>query len=219
MIAFRVLLFLVAASAVGLTWLWVDPAGQLRPQHWTPPVPIQPDVSAPKFPAGLEVRQAPGAGAYFAILDRPLFAPDRRPPPPPDAVPEAPKPDPLAGLTLYGIFQGPDFSGIVARVNDRVRRVRLNEAMGDWTVKAIEGREVTFVRGDESRTMRLVHVFGPPPPMAVALPTPGPAPAAAFAGGRPDLATIQQQEQEAARERLRQRNELFRKAGLPPVKE
>lgn len=217
MMAFRVLLFFVAASASGLAWMWVDPSGHLRPQHWVPPAPILPEVSAPKLPAGLEVRQAPGAGAYFAILDRPLFAPDRRPPPPPDAVVEAPKPDPLAGLTLFGIFKGPEFSGIVARVNDRVRRVRLNEALGDWTVKAIEGREVTFARGDESRTMRLAHVFGPQPVQAAAPPAPAATPS--FAGGRPDLASIQQQEQEAARERLRQRNELFRKAGLPPVKE
>nr|WP_295941527.1 hypothetical protein [uncultured Acidovorax sp.] len=217
MTAFRALLALMIALSGGLAWMWVAPSGQLRSHAWTPPAPITPDMPAPKLPAGLETKQAAGVGAYVAILDRPLFAPDRRPPPPPDAAPEAPKPDPLAGLTLYGIFKGPDFSGIVARVNDKVRRVRLNEALGEWTVQSIEGREVTFVRGDETRSVRLVHVFGPQPP-AVAGSSP-PVAASPSIGGRPDLVSIQQQEQEAARERLRQRNELFRKAGLPPVKE
>lgn len=218
MTAFRTLLALMVALTAGLAWMWVDPSGQLRSHAWTPPEPVVPDMSAPKLPAALEARQsAPGVGAYVAILDRPLFAPDRRPPPPPEAAPEAPKPDPLAGLTLYGIFKGPDFSGIVARVNDRVRRVRLNETLGEWTVQSIEGREVIFARGDETRSVRLVHVFGPQPPAAAGAPSP--VATLPSGGGRPDLAAIQQQEQDAARERLRQRNELFRKAGLPPVKE
>lgn len=105
----------------------------------------------------------------------------------------------------------------MARVNDKVRRVRLNEPLGEWTVQSIEGREVTFARGDETRSVRLVHVFGPQPPAAAG--SPAPVAASPSIGGRPDLVSIQQQEQEAARERLRQRNELFRKAGLPPVKE
>ena len=121
----------------------------------------------------------------------------------------------MAGLTLYGIFSGPEFSGIVARINDRVRRVRVGEPLGEWTVQSVQGREVTFSRGEETRGVQLVHAFGP---RAEAPVVQGAAPSGAM-GAPLDRSAIQQKEQEAARERLRQRNELFRKAGLPPVKE
>ncbi|MFY3382636.1 hypothetical protein [Paracidovorax sp. MALMAid1276] len=218
MIAFRLLLVAVLALSGALASRWVTADGQLRQQLWSAPEAIPPDLSAPKVPSGIDARGSGGATAYFAILDRPMFAPDRRPPPPPDAKPEEPPPDPLAGLTLYGIFTGADFSGIVARINDKVRRVRVGEPLGEWTVKSVQGREVVFARGDETRAVTLAHAFGPRPalPPSAGQGAPGAAPAP---GVRPDLASIQQQEQEAARERLRQRNELFRKAGLPPVKE
>lgn len=215
MIASRLLALAVAVLAAAVAWLWVLPTGQLRTNAWTPPVPVLPELPVPNVPSGLVVPSSSGAGAYFAILDRPMFAPDRRPAPPPDAKQAAPEPDPLAGLTLYGIFSGPEFSGIVARVNDRVRRVRVSESLGEWTVKSVQGREVTFSRGEETRSMQLVHAFGP----RAAVPSAQGAVSLGAPGVPPDRTAIQQQEQEAARERLRQRNELFRKAGLPPVKE
>lgn len=215
MIASRLLALGVAALAAALAWLWMLPTGQLRANTWTPPAAVLPELPVPNVPAGLAVTGQQGAGAYFAILDRPMFAPDRRPAPPPDAKSVAPEPDPLAGLTLYGIFTGPEFSGIVARVNDRVRRVRVSESLGEWTVKSVQDREVTFSRGEETRTMQLVRVYA----QRAAVPTAqAPVPPAAV-GAPPDRAAMQQQDQDAARERLRQRNELFRKAGLPPVKE
>lgn len=215
MMTMRILLALVLALAAGLTALWLGPDAKPRDHSWVPPAPLAPEITAPSAPAGLDARATAGAGAYFAILDRPMFAPDRRPPPPPDAKPAEPPPDPLAGLTLFGVFTGSEFSGIVARINDRVRRVRVGEPLGDWTVQGVEGRSVIFARGDETRTVQLVHAYGQRP----SAPPGSGTPAAAAPSGRPDLASIQQQDQEAARERLRQRNELFRKAGLPPVKE
>lgn len=215
MIASRLLALGAVVLAAAMAWLWVLPTGQLRTNAWVPPAPVLPEMSVPNVPAGLAVSGHQGAGAYFAILDRPMFAPDRRPAPPPDAKPVAPEPDPLAGLTLYGIFTGPEFSGIVARVNDRVRRVRVSENLGEWTVKSVQDREVTFSRGEETRTMQLVRVYAQ---RAAAPAAQAPVPPAA-AGVPVDRAAMQQQDQDAARERLRQRNELFRKAGLPPVKE
>lgn len=215
MIASRLLALGAVVLAAAMAWLWVLPTGQLRTNAWEPPAPVLPEMSVPNVPAGLAVSGHQGAGAYFAILDRPMFAPDRRPAPPPDAKPVAPEPDPLAGLTLYGIFTGPEFSGIVARVNDRVRRVRVSENLGEWTVKSVQDREVTFSRGEETRTMQLVRVYA----QRAAVPA-AQAPVPPAAAGVPvDRAAMQQQDQDAARERLRQRNELFRKAGLPPVKE
>jgi hypothetical protein len=154
---------------------------------------------------------------YMAILDRPLFAPDRKPPPPPDAVAEQPPPDPLANIELFGLFSGEGVGGVLVRVEGKIKRVRLGETVGPWTVSEINGRSVTFVRGDESRVLTLAYLKAP---RAAAPDGPVSAGAAAPAGPAPvDRLSIQQQEQEAARERLRQRNELFRKAGLPPVKE
>ncbi|GAA4418985.1 hypothetical protein [Acidovorax lacteus] len=207
-------------GALGVLWLDPQQPGTLRSFAWEPPAPLAPGFAVPQLPVALQGGVPAGTAAYLAVLDRPLFAADRRPPPPPPppgAKPAEPPPDPLANLTLFGVYTGADFSGIVARFNDKVRRVRVSEAVGEWTVEAVQGRQVTFKRGEESRTVYLAHQYGPRP--APAAGAPATTPVAASAGVPVDRAAIQAQEMEAARERLRQRNELFRKAGLPPVKE
>lgn len=220
--ALHLLLAAVAALLLALGGLWLDPQqpGALRSFGWAPPAPLAPGFAVPTLPPTLQAGVPVGTAAYLAVLDRPLFAADRRPPPPPPppgAKPPEPPPDPLASLTLFGVYTGADFSGIVARFNDKVRRVRVNETVGEWTVEAVQGRQVTFKRGEESRTVFLAHNYGPrPTPAAGAAAA---APVAAAPGVPLDRAALQAQEMEAARERLRQRNELFRKAGLPPVKE
>lgn len=212
MMAFRLLLVVVLLLAGCLAWLWVDETGQVRSQTWQPPAPLLPEFQ----PVATADASAPANPVQFlAVLDRPLFAPDRRPPPPPEAVAaEAPPPDPFANITLYGVYGSKDAGGVLARVNDRLRRVRTQETLGDWTLQSIEGREATFARGEETRVLRLAVNHGPRPALAAG----GAAPPAG--GAVPlDRLAMQQQAMDEARERLRQRNELFRKAGLPPPKE
>lgn len=207
-----VLLALNVVLVAGGAYLWIDPQGALRDMVWVPPEAQPPQISPVGLPAGVGGGEA-DVNRFVATMDRPLFSPSRRPPPPPPP-PAPPKPvDPLADIQLFGVYGGKESGGILARFNGKIQRVRLSESVGEWSVKEINGRDVTFARGDETRVMHLAHVIGPRPaavPAAVVSASPG-VPL--------DRQAMQQQAMDEARERLRQRNELFRKAGLPPVKE
>lgn len=207
-----ILLLVNGALLAGGAYLWVDSQGELRNVAWVPPEAQAPSISAVGLPAGVGGGEA-DVNRFVATTDRPLFSPSRRPPPPPPP-PAPPKPvDPLADIQLFGVYGGKESGGILAKFNGKIQRVRLNDPVGEWTVKEVNGRDVTFARGDETRVMHLAHVIGPRPATAQV------AAVAANPGVPLDRQAMQQQAMDEARERLRQRNELFRKAGLPPVKE
>jgi hypothetical protein len=204
----RLLLLLSVLLAGGMAWLWVDEHGQLKNTHWVAPAAMAPDLSgSAKTPANAN----PGDSALFAsILERPLFAPDRRPPPPP-APP--PPPDPFADIQLLGIFSGAN-AGILARVEGKVRRVKMGESVGSWSLKSVEGRDVTFAQGEDSRALRLnyarIDTLNPQAPVKSS-PTlsGGAAPAASGAINRED----------EARDTLRRRNKMRAERGLPLITE
>jgi len=138
------------------------------------------------------------------VLERPLFAPDRRPPPPP-APP--PPPDPMANIQIHGIFSGAS-PGIIVRVDGGLRRVKVNDSVGSWTLKSIEGRDVTFAQGDEKRQLRLNYAnLGVPTQQTAAR-----APTGQASGG-----TVVQAAQDEARERFRAANALRAAHGLPVI--
>ena len=213
----RLLLLLTALLAGGLAWLWFDQSGNLRNVTWVTPAPIKPEL-------GKTTSTQPGAAGgnptqYLAMLERPLFAPDRRPAPPPapPAPPvAAPPPDPLANIQISGIFSGAS-PGIIARIDGKLRRVKVNEAIGPWTLKSIEGRNITFAQGSESRQMRLLYSSLGPPVVRAAVAN---APAGqALSGQAPSAMAAQQGQQDEGRERLRRRNEIRAARGLPLVTE
>ena len=148
----RLLLAVNVFLAGGLAWLWVDENAQVRNVTWVAPQALAPGIAAP-------VNLLPTASSaanplqYFAILERPIFAPDRRPPPPP-APP--PPPDPMASIQLLGIFSGEN-AGVLARVDGKVGRYKLNETIGAWQLKSVAGREVTFGQGEEIRQLHLAY--------------------------------------------------------------
>ena len=209
----RVLLLLILLSAGGLAWIWVDQAGQLRNITWPPPRPLPPEIKIPS----VEAQAGAGSASDFAqILVRPVFAPDRRPPPPPaPPAPPAPipPPDPLANIQIQGIFSGTN-AGIMARVDGKVRRIKIDETVGPWALKSVEGRDVVFGQGDETRKLRLEYArLAPPVPQAA--PPPAGSPPAQGSGN----AGTPQNVQDEARERLRRRNEARAARGLPLVTE
>lgn len=211
----KLLLLLCALAGAGLAALWFDENGQVKNAHWKPPSAVRPDLgNAPV--ASLPNGEA-DISRFVAILDRPLFSPSRRPPPPPPPPAPPPPPDPFATIQLLGVFAGADHtgSGIVARVDGRVRRIRVNELIGGWAVKAVNDRDVTFVSGDTTRVIKLVHLraHAPPPP-----------PVANAGANAPSVTANSQQAayqqiQEEGRERLRRRNEIRARAGFPPLTE
>jgi hypothetical protein len=190
-----------------LIWMWVGTDGKMRNSHWVPPRPIRPDFS--EALAALAQRRTDEAAQLVAMADRPLFSPTRRPPPPP--APPAP-PDPLGNLQLLGVYNSSAGGGIIARVEGKVRRASVNEKIGDWTVQKIADRDVTFVRGGETRVLKLARRQGNPP--APGLP-------AAAAPGTPVAPTTQmtgaQRAEEEERARLRAINENNIRNGLPPL--
>jgi hypothetical protein len=213
----RLLLLLSALLAGGLAWLWFDQAGAMRNVTWVAPAPLNPAL-------GKVASAQPGAAVgnptqYLAMLERPLFAPDRRPPPPPapPAPPAAPPPpDPLANVQISGIFSGA-IPGIIARVDGKLRRVKVNETIGPWTLKSIEGRDVTFAQGTENRQLRLLYSRLGPPVVQAAAPN---APAAQLPAGQPsgNVASAPNPQDEG-RERLRRVNAIRVANGMQPLRE
>ena len=212
----RLLLLLILLVAGGLAWMWFDQHAQLRNLAWVAPKALPPDIKVPAGPpkAG---SIASDASLFAVVLERPLFAPDRRPPPPPPPPTPPPPPDPLANIQIQGIFSGAS-AGIIARVEGKMRRVKINESIGPWTLKSIDGRDVTFTKGQENRKLRLTYArLDAPTPQAVAAKVP-PAQAPAKAPA-PGAVSPPQGAQDQAREILRRRNELRTSRGLPPLTE
>jgi hypothetical protein len=204
--------------ALGLASLWVDPNAQPLPQiFWTAPEPVSPEIATPTV-ALMTDPQGGNPDAYPTILARPMFAPDRRPPPPPAppvVPPPPPPPDPFASVQITGLFTGPG-GGVLARVEGKMRRVKIGQTIGAWTLETIEGREATFKQGEQERKLRLAYARLNTP----VTPPAGAMPAAARMQPTPqNLSAIQQTQQDEQRERLRRRNELRIANGLPPLTE
>ena len=216
----RILVAAALVLAFVLGWMWVDSKGQPRNVHWQPPEPLKPDFSGMIPP--LPEQKPVDLGRFVATLERPLFSPSRRPPPPPPPPapppPPPPPPDPLATVHLYGVFAGDDGGGIIVRVDGKPRRVRISERIGAWTVTDIDNRNVTLVRGGETRILKLVHArpAAPAPapvagaPAGGAANTPAPAPAPTAAGQRLTG-------DDFVRDRTARRNAARARAGLPPL--
>jgi hypothetical protein len=189
--------------AIALASLWVGRDGKLRNVRWQEPAAIKPNL--PSVAPALARPGSDSASQFVATLDRPLFSPSRKPPPP-VVVAQAPPPDPLANIQLFGVYGGAGGGGIIARVDGKMRRAKINEKIGDWTIKEVADRNVTFVRGEENRIIRLTRGQQSVPSVSV---TPAPDPKQQMTGA--------QRVQEEERERLRQLNEMNARNGLPPI--
>ena len=217
----RILLVLNLLLAGGLAWLWFDENGHPRDLAWTPPAPLAPEIARPPKKTSDTTwgsASAANPSQYLALLERPLFAPDRRPPPPPAPPAAPPPPDPLANIQITGVFTG-DLAGIIANVDGKARRIRVNDNVGAWTLKSVAGRDVTFAQGSDSRQLRLNYSrLGPPVVQAAA--TGNTTGGAAMQGGQSQAAAgALQNAQDEGRERLRRRNEIRAARGLPLITE
>lgn len=210
--ALRLLLLFIFILSAGLAWLWVDEHGQWRELAWMPPKALAPELKVPDSP--LQSSLVPSDPVQFAtILSRPLFAPDRRPPPPPPPPAAEPPPDPFANIKIYGIFSGAH-GGILARIDDKMKRVRIGETVGAWTLKGINGRDIAFEQGEEKRSLSLAYTrLDTPTPQAAA------ANAAQTSAPKPSAINAPQNAQDETRARLERRNALRASRGMPPVTE
>jgi hypothetical protein len=134
----------------GLAWMTADGGAAMRgappPPH--PALPAAPDAR----PVALAALPAQPAGPWPEQVDRPLFAPGRRPPAPPSAPAsvEAPAPEPPPPLAATGVVLRPAGSVALVRLADeRVVRAIEGEQVEGWFVARIEPEAVELSRGGE----------------------------------------------------------------------
>jgi len=129
----------------------------------------QPKTSGTAVPVGNAVLAVP-LSKLTVTRDRPIFSASRRPPPPPPgpviAKPvEPPKPvekEQQPPLILVGTVAGED-SGIavfVEQATENVVRLRINESYKGWTLRSIQGREVTLLNDPKSSVLALAPPGG-----------------------------------------------------------
>ncbi len=220
--ATRIFLLLLLVLTGGLIALWFNADGSLRNTVWTPPQAVVPELAfKDPLPASA---QAVDVNLFVATLERPLFSPSRRPPPPPPPKEEKKEPpvDPFAKIHLFGLYGGEDSpSGMLARVDGKVKRISINDNLDGWKFKAIDDRNAIFEKdGEERKLLLAITKPEPPKPMAKAG-----APAAGNAGEAPPPPASQAEAverrrlefEERQRERLKRRNAARVKAGAEPI--
>lgn len=191
------------ALAGGLAWLWFTPQGELREVRWTPPAPIKPVLTGAPIPTW-----SADLGSFMAALDRPLFAPTRKPPAKPEP-PVAVVADTLNDVRVLGLYSNGTAGGAIVRAEGKVRRVRTGDTLGGWTVKEVRPGELVLARGTEQRSLDVKR--GPD----LAADTPG---ATADAGASGPAGTdLTQRRQREANDSTARVNALRARAGLPPL--
>lgn len=143
---------------VWMAYQWLYPA-QL------PAVATYEREGAMTMPTSVDVVDTPVAGLqyYDNLVERPLFYPDRRPPPPePEARPEPETPTlPQAdeALTLVGIIIMPEGMRALIREEDskRVSRLELGDSIARWRLADISAEQVRLTRDDRQRVLPLVR--------------------------------------------------------------
>lgn len=182
------LLFAVLLAGSLVAWQW---------RGWPPQVPTPPpagDVTdAAEAAAGVPEAEdllspPPPIEDYASIAERPLFLPDRRPPPDePEEDGEAPPTEEtdLAGTDLVSVVITPAVvSAWIRKPQERgTIRLRLGDGYEGWTVQSIEPGELVLERQGEISRLELRDYTNAPPPIP---PTPLPAKSRRASGDRPD---------------------------------
>ncbi|MFY8041417.1 MAG: hypothetical protein ACOVOD_00665 [Rhodoferax sp.] len=213
-IGLRLLVLANLALIAVLCWQWIDGEGQIKNVRWSAPSSVTPDFSTD---LSRPVELFPVSHNQFvATLDRPLFSPTRRQPPPvPIATPQVVVPDPFAAARLLGVFGDARGAGILIQADGKIQRVRTGEMLGQWKLTGVQGRDVTFAQGEEKRLIQLVRSKAP---AAVGVPSTA-GPAATSPPAPISVEDFQARIRREERETLRLRNLERAKAGLPLITE
>lgn len=209
--------------ALWLASLWFTPEGRLRALQWQPPPPLPPALDADQaLPAtGVELER------YVATLEQPLFSPSRRPPPPQAASAAAPAsdvPPELRVLGLYGVHAaqgtGEARGGMVARIDGQVKRVKIGDAVGRWTLKSLRPGEAVLALGDLEHVYPLQRTTSETPAPASASADNAPVqPSSSAAPRAPAANPCYRRQVDEARANVRRVNALRARSGLPPLPE
>jgi len=106
---------------------------------------------------------APVIPEYAAILQAPIFSPDRKPGEDQD---EAPGSGPLNGFIVVGVATGRNFAmALIKGPDGSVRTLHPGDTVQDWRLVSIESSQLTFAR-DTAR--HVIPVGAPTAPAASA---------------------------------------------------
>jgi len=161
----------VLATATALIWTCLAHAESVDQglNSTATEIPQKHQAKASAAPSGNAVLSVP-LSKLTMTRDRPIFSASRRPPPP-RAAPvvarpvEPPKPvekEQQPPLILVGTVAGED-SGIavfVEQATENVVRLRMNESYKGWTLRSIQGREVTLLNDPKSSVLALAPPGG-----------------------------------------------------------
>ncbi|MGB5832006.1 MAG: hypothetical protein WBG92_08445 [Thiohalocapsa sp.] len=155
----------------------------LQWRDWPPGVPAPPtgtssEITEPtsgETSAGSEILLPPQAiEDYASVAERPLFLPDRRPPPDDPEPEEDAMPEQLTeldGIDVTAVLISPSsVSAWVRRPNQReTTRLRLGDEFDGWTVEKIEPDRIVLERQGETdqlvlRDYQNAPAFTPSPP-------------------------------------------------------
>lgn len=168
MISRRLFNFLLCAvvllAVLSMQWVFGE-------RRWVPPSAQLPELAVVHSPAlKVERRELDGLSQ---TLERPLFVPGRRPPSEEVAaamVPEAQAaPDVLDDAVVLGVFGTGTARHVMLRSNGKVLRLREDDPLGDWVVRAFGEQTIIFMRGQERRELELKHAPAPAAPAAASL--------------------------------------------------
>ena len=164
-------LMTVLASATALVWTCLARAESVDQSlnSTATEIPQKHQAKGSAAPSGNAVLSVP-LSKLTMTRDRPIFSASRRPPPPPAAPVvarpvEPPKPvekEQQPPLILVGTVAGED-SGIavfVEQATENVVRLRMNESYKGWTLRSIQGREVTLSNDPKSSVLALAPPGG-----------------------------------------------------------
>ncbi|WJR79994.1 hypothetical protein [Bradyrhizobium sp. NP1] len=140
---------------------------------WDTPAAPAPIVVRPPEPPPVAPSRTPSANPLWGIplatlsatRERPIFSVSRRPPPPAVVAapvvkpPPAPKPPRIERpqLALVGTIAGGDesFGIFVDQATKAALRLRIGEDYQGWKLRAVQGREVTLERDQQTTTLSL----------------------------------------------------------------
>lgn len=129
------------------------------------PVQPAPAKAAPSAQKSQEVqatawRKPRPLDAFRAVFEAPLFTPGRNAPAPPTQVVEQaapPPPDPLDSAALVGVAADGSSKIALIQSGGSLLRLETGDAIGDWTVTAIDRAKVVFGKDGQTRELALPH--------------------------------------------------------------
>lgn len=144
---------------IALGYVWLTPNLTVKNVSWDPPDP-QPmaysELLAQHRPSTSSLVK--DSTALLVIQERPLFVLGRKPVPPvppQPAVAAVPEKNIWDSARVLGVFEG-DVAGAIFHVENKDRRLLLNQSFEGWTLRAVRPRSIELEKSGKTKVIELV---------------------------------------------------------------